>query len=205
MSPQNLDNEQDVASPAVSEAPQAVIASRADMMRYHDPERIQGYCQSCEKHGQYWSCPPFAEPPLAQLGEWTHAVLVTQKTRVACGATKEELIECFLEARQTLCKAMRNSEVDGALAVVAGHCEGCSICTRSLGIACCAPTRMRYSLEALGFDVTGLAEGLAEQKVHWPAHGLPDYLMTVGALLCPSPEVAMRLYSLFRLARDMPQ
>jgi predicted metal-binding protein len=178
---------------ATTEAPRTVIVSRADMMRYHDPERIQGYCRSCEKYGAYWSCPPFAEPPLARLGAWTCAVLVTQKTRVAAGSTQEELIGCFLDARKMLCEAMRRQETAGAVAVVAGHCDGCTACTRSRGIACCAPSRLRYSLEALGFDVTGLAEGLAGQKVHWPAHGMPDYLMTVGALLCPSLDVAAGL------------
>lgn len=177
----------------MNETPHIVIVRRSDMMRYHEPERIQGYCRSCEKHGQYWSCPPFDTPPLEQLGEWTHAVLVTQKTRVEPSSTQEDLIGCFLAARKTLCDTMRQAESDGAVAVVAGHCEGCTSCTRSRGIDCCAPSRMRYSLEALGFDVTGLAEGLSNQKVQWPAHGMPEYLMTVGALLCPGFDVAARL------------
>ena len=44
----------------MTETRRSVIVSKADMMRYHDPERIQAYCRSCEKHGLYWSCPPFA-------------------------------------------------------------------------------------------------------------------------------------------------
>ena len=52
---------------------------------------------------------------------------------------------------------------------------------------------MRYSLEALGFDVTGLAEGLAGQTMQWPAHGVPEYLLLVGAMLCPSHDVAETL------------
>ena len=92
----------------VTDAPEtrlSLIVSRVEMLRHHDPERIQAYCQSCEKFGQYWSCPPFAEQPLAQLGAWTHAVLVTQKTPVDPLLTKEELIAHFLAARETLAAA----------------------------------------------------------------------------------------------------
>ena len=172
------------------ESPRSILVSRAEMLRFHDPERIQSYCRSCDKYGLYWSCPPFAESPLAGLGEWTHAVLVTQKTPVAAGCTKEELVEHFLVARQSLCETLRESEGGGAVAVVAGHCDGCTVCTRSRGVDCCAPSRLRYSLESLGFDVTGLAEGLAGKKMSWPAHGVPEYLLMVGALLCRSLDVA---------------
>lgn len=173
--------------------PKSVIVSRSDMMRHHDPERIRGYCRSCEKYGMFWSCPPFAEEPMTGLREWTHAVLVTRKTVVAAGSSKEQLIDRFLSERQTLCDAIRACERDGAVAVIAGHCEGCSACTRSRGVACAVPSRMRYSLEALGFDVTGIAERLAGEKLHWPTHGVPDYLITVGALLCSSLAVATSL------------
>jgi len=184
---------QDGGRMITQDALQSVLVSRAEMMRYYDPERIESYCRSCDKYGLYWACPPFEKAPLAELGEWSHAVLVTLKTPVDPGATKEGLVEFFLSARRVLCEALREKESGDAIALVAGHCDGCSACTRPRGVACCVPSRMRYSLEALGFDVTGLAEGLAGQKVHWPAQGMPDYLLLVGALLCTHPDVATRL------------
>lgn len=168
----------------------AVVVSRTEMMRYHDPVRIQGFCEACEKYGRFWSCPPFEAAPLSTLDEWSHAILVTQRTPVPPGIDQTALIELFQEARMTLAGTMQPWEVDRAVAVVAGHCFGCSSCTRPRGVACAVPARMRYSLEALGFDVTGLAERLAGQAVHWPASGMPDYLLMVGALLCPSLEFA---------------
>ena len=182
-----------LTKPAMTETAKTVIVSKADMMRYHDPVRIQAYCRSCEKYGMYWSCPPFEEQPMTQLSEWTHALLVTQKTRVDAGSTKEELMQQFLASRQILGDMLLRWENDGAVAIVAGHCFGCSACTRPKNVPCAAPSRMRYSLEALGFDVTGLAEGLAGQSMHWPSNGMPDYLVIVGALLCPSLERAMTL------------
>ena len=85
-----------------------VIVSKADMMRYYDPECIQGYCRTCEKYGQFWSCPPFENSPLEQLPLWTHAILVIQKTWVEPGSTKEHLIEQFLAARQILVNTLKH-------------------------------------------------------------------------------------------------
>lgn len=164
-------------------------------MAYFDLPRIQGYCASCEKYGLYWSCPPYATQPIDVLGDWSHAVLVTQKTRVPVGSTPDSLISFFLHARQSLCERIHALERAGAVGVVPGYCDGCKTCTRSRNMACCKPASLRYSLEALGFDVTGLAEGLAGQKMHWPDSGVPDYLIMVGALLCATPEIAQQTWA----------
>lgn len=182
-----------MSPPVTTETIQTVVASQDEMMRYHDPERIQAYCQSCEKYGMYWSCPPFDEQPFDSLAVWSHAVLVTQKTPVAAGSTPKNLVDQFLVARQALGERMLRYEGEGALAVIAGHCFGCGTCTRPRGIACCVPARMRYSLEALGFDVTGLAEGLAGQAIPWPESGMPDHLLIVGALLCRDFDFATQV------------
>lgn len=159
-------------------------------MRHYDPARIQGYCKSCEKYGLFWSCPPFDDSPLEKLPAWSDAVLITQKTWVDPGSTKGNLIDQFLVARRTLGDTLKAWETDGVITVIAGHCSACSTCTRSRGVACCSPDRMRYSLEGLGFDVTGLVEDLTGQKMDWPTTGMPAYLLIVGALLCPSHDLA---------------
>lgn len=161
-------------------------------MRYHDPERIQGYCRSCEKYGRFWSCPPFDASPLARFPEWGEAVIVCRRTLLGADTTKDRLVERFLEARLRFVGHMLDLEASRprVTALVAGHCSECVSCTRSRGVSCRMPNKLRYSLEAVGFDVTGLAEGLAGQKIHWPKNGLPDYLLTVGALLCPTSEDA---------------
>lgn len=174
------------------------IASQAEMMRYHDPVRIEAYCRACDRYARYWSCPPFASPPLESLPAWTHAILVICKTPVAPDASRDDLIRLFLDAQQALSARMSPGEQAGTTLVIAGHCFGCSTCTRGRGFDCCAPERMRYSLEALGFDITGLAEGLAGETVQWPQEGPPETLMAVAALLCPSLESAHRLAPGFR-------
>lgn len=168
-----------------TEAARTTLVSREDMMRHYDPERIQGYCRACDKYGLFWSCPPFDAPPLESLPSWSRALLITQKTWVPKDACKDDLIRWFLAARNTLGEFMTTQETDGAIAIIAGHCSGCPTCPRARGGACCAPTRMRYSLEALGFDITKMVEDLAGQTMDWPESGAPDYLLVVGALLIP--------------------
>lgn len=169
-----------------------VVVGKDGLMRFHDRERILSYCRSCEKFGAFWSCPPFETPPLVAFPEWSHAVIVCLKTGVKPGTTKDQLIARFLDSRVHFGALMRRMEARcaQATALVAGHCSGCETCTRTKGKACRTPERLRYSLEAVGFDVTGLAEGLVKQKVHWPKTGLPNYLTTVGALLCPNQTSA---------------
>ena len=173
----------------------ASLATRAELLRHHDPERVQGYCRDCEKHGRFWSCPPFADSPLRGFPEWSHAVIVCRQTRIEPGTTKEQLVERFLAERVRFGGQMRRLEArfPQVTALVAGHCSGCAECTRGEGKPCRAPERLRYSLEAVGFDVTGLTEGLAGVKIHWPKSGVPDYLTMVGALLCHGEAVATAL------------
>ncbi len=173
----------------------AVVSTRPELLRFLAPERIQGYCRSCEKYGVYWSCPPFARSPLAEFPEWTHAVILCRRVPVAPGTTQPQLLEHFQEARVAFGEAVRRLEASraGVTALVAGHCAGCPECTRGQGLPCRTPARMRHSLEAVGFDVTGLAEGVAGVRLHWPKSGLPDYLTTVGALLCPDTTTAAEL------------
>lgn len=162
------------------------IAPAGAMMRHYDPARIHGYCASCPDHGRFWSCPPFAGSPLDRFPAWDHVVLVFEKTRPTPDSTWDQLISRFHEARWSFRSVLLDMETrhPGVTALVAGYCQGCEVCTRPEGQPCRAPSALRYSLEAVGFDVTGLSEGLAGQKLLWSKDGVPEYLLTVGALLC---------------------
>lgn len=167
------------------------IASAEAVMLHYDPERIHGYCTTCPQHGRFWSCPPYERPPLVGLPAWDHAVLVFEKVGVEPGSTKERMLERFFEARKDFRSFLLGAEArhPGTTALVAGHCLACEECSRATGEPCRRPSALRYSLEALGFHVTGLAES-AGQKILWPRDGMPEYLLTVGAILCAGRDRA---------------
>ena len=181
------------------------IAARAEVMRYYDPVRIQGYCRTCEKHGRFWSCPSFSVSPLTQFPEWDHAIIVCEKVWTAPEASSEQMIAQFFEARKVFRKWLLEVEQQqsGLTALVAGFCTGCTECTREEGKPCRTPSALRYSLEAVGFDVTGLVEGLAGQKLQWAKGKAPEYLMTVGAILCPDHAAAEQACRALATYREM--
>ena len=177
------------------DTPHAVVAPRAGLMRHFDPARVQGYCQSCENHGRVWSCPPFNNPPMDAFPAWTHAVIVCRQLWLAPDTTQSELLKHFLAARLKFGEWLRTLESRHArtTALIAGQCAACATCTRCEGKPCRAPKHLRYSLESVGFDVSTLTEILAGITLHWPKTGVPDYLVTVGALLCPDETTATML------------
>lgn len=167
------------------------IASAEAMMGFYDPVRIHGCCAPCPDHGRVWSCPPHTEPTLERLPAWDHAVLVFGRIAVEPGSSQERMITGFHEARKVFRSRLLEAEEAGTTALVAGYCQGCEVCARPN--PCPDPSALRYSLEALGFDVTGLFAGIARQRIHWPEEGLPESLLAVGALLCRGQAQAERL------------
>lgn len=181
------------------------IAARTEVMLYYDPVRVQGYCRTCEKYGRFWSCPMFEVSPLEQFPAWDYAVIVCEKVWTAPEATTEQMTAQFFEARKIFRKWLLEVEqqAGGRVALVAGFCTGCEDCTRDVGKPCRNPSELRYSLEAVGFDVSGLAERLAGQKLQWAKGKAPEYLMTVGAILCPDHASAEQVCSALAACREM--
>lgn len=155
------------------------------LLRYHDPVKIHGHCASCPDYGCVWSCPPFETPVLESLPPWDHALLAILRTPIAPGTPAAGMVGSFHDSRRTFRTLLLEAEarVGGTTALVAGYCQGCERCTRPDGLSCPTPSRLRYSLEALGFDVSALTEGLTGMRIQWPKEGVPEYLLTVGALL----------------------
>ena len=111
----------------------SAVVGKADLMRHHDIDRIQGYCRDCGMYGKFWSCPPFDSQPLTALPEWTHAVLVMWQTPVHIPDDLNALIEQFQAARRQLGEILIDCEPQGSTAVIAGQCFGCSDCVRGRG------------------------------------------------------------------------
>jgi len=140
-----------------------------------------------------------------QFPEWDHAVIVCEKVWTRPDASSEQMIAQFFEARKVFRKWLLEVEQEqsGLVALVAGFCTGCTECTRAGGKPCRTPSALRYSLEAVGFDVSGLVEGLVGQRLQWAKGKVPEYLMTVGAILCPDRAAAEQTCTALTLRRDI--
>ena len=96
--------------------------------------------------------------------------------------------EIFATVKQELIKELLALEKDnpGSTSLNAGSCKVCSEgnCSRKNGEPCRFPARIRYSIESIGGDVCKTAEQLLDTPLLWKKDGkLPEYYMTVGALL----------------------
>ncbi len=173
------------------------LTTREACLAHFDPARVQGYCASCPNYGSRWSCPPFQDLSLDRLGNWSHAVVVGRKVplpRKEAPADPEEArswaLERFHTSRAEFREILLEAEktFPGSRALVAGHCVQCTACARETGHPCRFPEDMRFSLEAVGFDVSSLVTVVLGISIHWPRQGLPEYYLTVGALLCREGE-----------------
>ena len=179
------------------------VATREECLVHYDLVRIHGYCASCPNYGARWSCPPFSALPLDSFGEWTHAVLVARKVlldpppNLGHEAAQIWALERFHLSRAEFRKILLETEAafPGATALVAGHCAHCATCARLEDTPCRAPKLLRLSLEAVGFDVASLSASLLGVAPLWPSKGLPEYYLTVGAILSSNEAEALEIRS----------
>ena len=162
-----------------------------------DVPKFLSYCQRCSNYNKVWSCPAFdfsAEQlwsqyrtmelygrevrfsPEALELEWPPEEL-GWKSKEILRPVQQELLQFLLE---------REKQIPGSMALAAGSCEGCfpEPCRKQKGLPCIHPERMRYSLEALGGDVSLTASRYLHKEMVWGKRGhLPEYYFLVGALL----------------------
>lgn len=153
-----------------------------------DVDKFLDFCRECGNYGIRWACPPFDFDPLAL---WRRFRVLRLSARVLTplpGADVPAMLEGLkLEKAALLEKLLAQEAANaGSMALSAGTCNFCETCTRSRGLPCRTPARMRYSIEALGGDVSRTAERYLYRPLLWiKGNRLPGYLMLVGGLCLP--------------------
>ncbi|MDO5116267.1 MAG: DUF2284 domain-containing protein [Synergistaceae bacterium] len=170
--------------------------SVGDFVRgYVDVPRFLECCKACPNYGGKWSCPPYDFEPLdlwrgfssirlfgtkiildgSMKGADYNAAEVGGFIRGALAKEKHKLMELVLRLE---------AEEKGSLGLAAGSCELCGICSRREGGRCRRPELMRYSIEALGGNVSAVAEELLGTEIKWIKNGgVPEYFVLVCGLL----------------------
>ena len=152
--------------------------------RFRDRERVEGYCRECMNFGRKWSCPPFTEEgPLSGFRLEDYAFIKVLLAEVPSeGAWAGD---GFSRARKTVDPLIFDMEraTEGSFALLPGTCLLCENCGRSEGI-CRFPSKVRPSLESLGFDVGMTMQELFGSELEWAKDGTaPKRYQLVGALL----------------------
>ena len=171
--------------------------------RYQDRERFIGYCQECPRYDTVWSCPPldFYVDEYLDRFTWVNVVgaKVVLSQKVVDEADTAEKVktvgwEIVSAVKLELEEKMRQLEkqVPGSVSLSSGGCNLCKECSRKEGKPCRMPEKMRYSLDAFGFDLSAITKDMLGIDILWCKDRLPEYFTLIHGLLSAEevPEAA---------------
>ena len=165
-----------------------------------DVPKFLGYCAACPNYGGTWSCPPFDFDPQTVWDRYDRILLravkvpvpaelrekvlspqeINDESHALLAPIKHDLLSSLLEQERA---------TPGSLALSAGRCQECQVCTKASGQPCRHPGRMRHSIESLGGDVGKTLSLYLGQELLWGREGhLPEYYILLGGLLLGGPQ-----------------
>ena len=173
--------------------------------RYQDRERFIEYCRECPRYDTVWSCPPldFDADEYLERFAWVNVVgaKVVLNPRVIEEADTDEKVrtvgwEIVSAVKLELEEKMRQLEgtVPGSVSLSSGGCNLCKECSRKEGRPCRRPEKMRYSLDAFGFDLSAITKDMLGIEILWCRDRLPEYFTLIHGLLTADevPEAAWK-------------
>ena len=166
--------------------------------KYQDREKFMAFCRECPRYDARWSCPPlsfdvdsFLEP-YARInllcakidldGETIRAADTAEKIKTM-GWDIVSTVKLDLEGRLRKLE----TQIPGSLSLSSGGCSLCESCTRKTGAPCRQPDKMRYSLDAFGFDLTAITKDMFHIVILWCKDSLPKYFTLIHGLLADQP------------------
>lgn len=165
--------------------------------KYQDIDKFMAYCRACPNYNARWSCPPLSFDVGEMLAKYSRVHLVGLKMTydaetIASADTPEKVKQVtwdtlFVEKRaleETL--LIVESENAGSMSLSSGGCHYCETCARAEGQPCTYPDKMRYSLDAFGFDLTAITADQLGIDLCWSEGALPPYYTLIHALLLPA-------------------
>ena len=156
-----------------------------------DVEKFVGYCKACGNYSRRWSCPQFDFDPLDLWKRYQAIHIHARILTPISGVDMAIMMEGMRREKEKLMDALLKMEQDtpGSLALSAGGYSLCGSCTRPEGKPCRRPERMRYSVDALGGDLSETMEQYFQRPIRWSRNGeVPEYLTLVGGLLVGGNE-----------------
>ena len=166
--------------------------------KYQDREKYMAYCRECPRYDALWSCPPLSFDVDAFLQPYTWVspvcakiILDDETIRAADDAEKikETGWAILSRVKRDIDARLRAMEpkLPGSVALSSGGCNLCESCTRKSGASCRQPDRMRYSLDAFGFDLTAITKDMFQIDIIWCKDSLPEYFTLIHGLLGKEP------------------
>lgn len=167
------------------------IYTKANVLnKYEDKPAFDQLCaEGCPNYNNKWSCPPFS-PSFSHISKnYSEAILLllycnlSQFNYIKTEYMKIKASNSILKATSTKLTRFLEEEVNG-LALSSGSCRLCNSCNRKKGQECKKPNAVRYSMEALGLNVSLIAQELFNHSLLWyKDKAAPDYSTVVAGVL----------------------
>lgn len=160
--------------------------------KYVDIEKFLEICKECDQYDNNWGCPPFDFDPDEIWNSYNKLKIIAFKfdfsqEELDRTYTPNELNFIIKRLERMKVKLMNDIyalESEDSLGLFIGHCNLCMKCTKTIGIPCKMPFKLRYSIESLGGDVDRTIEDTFGYKIIYAKDGkLPEYMIFVGGLL----------------------
>ena len=162
--------------------------------KYQDREKYMAYCRECPRYNTVWSCPPLYLDVDAYLGRFAWGNILCAKiilsSHVIAEADMPEKIktmgwEILLSVKLDMDEKLRQLEkhIPGSVSLSSGGCNLCKVCSRKDGQPCRQPDKMRYSLDAFGFNLTAITKDMFDIDILWCKERLPDYFALIHGIL----------------------
>ena len=162
--------------------------------KYQDREKYMAYCRECPRYNTVWSCPPLTFDVDAYLEHFTWvnvlcAKIILNSSVIAEAYTSEKIKivgwEILLAVKLGMEEKLRRLEkhIPGSVPLSSGGCNLCKVCNRKDGQPCRQPDKMRYSLDAFGFDLTAITKDMFDIDILWCKERLPDYFTLIHGIL----------------------
>lgn len=165
--------------------------------KYQNQEKFMAFCQECPNYNTLWSCPPLLFDAEQFLREYSYITIIGVKViypdeTIRFADTPEKISkvtkQSLREVKDKLSAAMLawEAQIPNSVSLASGGCYFCERCSRQDDLPCRHPEKMRYSLDAFGFDLTAITAELLAIELKWPQGSLPEYYTLIHALLTKS-------------------
>ena len=162
--------------------------------KYQDREKYIVYCRECSRYDTTWSCPPLSFDVDAYLERFSWIGVLCAKINlteevIAEADTPEKIKsvgrEILLSVKLGMEEKLRRLEKDipGSVSLSSGGCNLCAECSRKDDVPCRQPDKMRYSLDAFGFNLTAITKDMFDIDILWCKDRLPDYFTLIHWIL----------------------
>lgn len=162
--------------------------------KYQNREKYMAYCRECPNYNAVWTCPPlaFAVDTYLERFEWINVLCarIILSNQVIVEADTPDKIrtvgwEILLSVKLDMEEKLRRMEkhIPGSVSLSSGGCNLCKECGRKDGLPCRQPDKMRYSLDAFGFDLTAITKDMFDIDILWCKERLPDYFTLIHGIL----------------------